>query len=89
MVVWNPKSKNEFVRGQSDHSISNFSPIFHPRDALSMAKFEHHSFEPCGQIVAFDSSKYAYRRPLYWRYAANSDVSMLQLRVLAATHNVI
>ena len=25
--------------------------------ALSIARSEHHSFEPCGQIVAFDSSK--------------------------------
>jgi len=33
-VVWNPKSKIEFVRGQNPTTPS---PIFHPRNALSMA----------------------------------------------------
>jgi len=32
-----------------------------------MATSEHHSFEPCAQIVAFDSSNDASQRPLYWR----------------------
>jgi len=32
-----------------------------------MTRSEHESFEPCGQIVAFDSSKDASWRPLYWQ----------------------
>jgi len=64
MVVWNPKSNIEFIRGQNPTTPSQ---IFHPHNALSMARSEHHSLEPCGQIVAFDSSKDASRRLLYWQ----------------------
>ena len=37
-----------------------------------MARCEHHSLEPRAQIVVFDSSKDASRRPLYWRYTGDS-----------------
>ena len=44
-------------------------PHFYPSNALSMARSEHHRFESCGQIVAFDSSKDASRHILAgaWR----------------------
>jgi len=64
----NLNSKNPFVGGQNPTILSPIFPqFFYPRNALSMARSEHHSFEPCGQIVAFDSSKDASRRPLYWQ----------------------
>jgi len=68
-VDWNPKSKIEFVGGgvKIRPFFPLFSPIFYLRNALSVARSELHSFEPCGQIVAFDSSKDASRRPLYWQ----------------------
>jgi len=68
-VVWNPKSKIEF---QIRPLLQSFpiSPNFYTRrpNAFLMARFEHHSNEACGQIMAFDSSNDASRRPLYWQY---------------------
>ena len=64
-VVRNPKSKIEFVTGQNATLLPLFPPSFHPRDAFSMARSEHHSNADCGYIVAFDSSKDASRRPLH------------------------
>ena len=62
----NPKSKNSFVGGQNPTIPSPILPqFFYPRNALSMARSEHHSFKPCGQIVAFDSWNDASRWPLY------------------------
>jgi len=46
----------EFVTGQNP-PLSLFFQIFHPHNALSMVKSEHHTDEECGQIVVFDSSK--------------------------------
>ena len=63
----NPNSKDPFVGGQNSTIPSPIFPHFYPRNALSMARSEHHSFEPCGQIVAFDSWKDASWRPLYWQ----------------------
>jgi len=45
-VDLNPKRKIEY-----------FPPILYPRNALSVVRCEHHSFEPCGRIVAFNSSR--------------------------------
>jgi len=79
----NSKSKNPFVGGSKcGHSFPYFPPIFHPRNAWSLARSEHHSFEPYGQIVAFDSSKDASRRPLYWRYSGDSEQCYFWLHVL-------
>jgi len=51
-VVWNPKSNIQFVGGQN---LTIPLPIFtqFPPNALSIARSEYHSFEPCGRIVAF------------------------------------
>ena len=56
-VVWNPKSKMEFIAGQNPTITSPVFPNYSPCNALSVARSKHHSFEPCAQIVAFDSSK--------------------------------
>ena len=45
-IDWNPKSKNPFVGGQNPTTPS---PIFHPRNAFSMARSEHHSNAACGK----------------------------------------
>jgi len=37
---WNPKGKIKFVGGQNPTIPNPFSPIFHPRNALSMARSE-------------------------------------------------
>jgi len=52
---------------KSDHSFPIFCQFFYPHNALSMSRSECSSFELCGQIVAFDSSKDASRWPLYWQ----------------------
>jgi len=44
----NPQSKNPFVGGQNPTIHSPTFPFFTPvMHALSMARSEHHSFEPC------------------------------------------
>jgi len=49
MVSWSCEAGlADFTRGsKSDHSFPYF-PHFYPCNALSMARSEHHSFEPCG-----------------------------------------
>ena len=82
MKLWtidrNPKSKNPFIEGQNPTIPSPIFPLFFTpvMHSLSMARSEHHSFEPsepCGQIAVFDSSKDASLRPLYWRYTGDSE----------------
>jgi len=52
-------------------SLPLFSPNFYPRNALSIASCEHHSFEPSGQNVAF-VTLIAQRTLLGGRYAGDT-----------------
>jgi len=72
-VVWNPKSKIEFIGGQNPTIPSPTFPQFYTPNALSMARSEHNSFKPCARIMVFDSSKDTSQWPLYWRYTGNSE----------------
>ena len=85
-LVWNPKSKIEFVTGKNPTIPSPISPNFHPRNAFSVAMSEHGTDEAChcGQIMAFDSSNDPSRRLLY--SCTVNIAKMLQLRVF--NHNL-
>jgi len=59
-VVWDPKSKNIFIRGsKSDDPFPYFAPIFHPRNVFSTERAEHLSNEARGPTMPVKSSNEA------------------------------